>query len=173
MLEIKKIGHCCLLIKINGVVILTDPGSFMAEDSAVSGVDVVVVTHEHRDHFHLQSLKEIIKLNPKVKIFTNGSVGKIMSDQSLVSHILNDGEEIRFDQVKIRAFDAPHEEIYRDRGLVENTAFLFDDRFLYPGDSFYRPDQSIDVLALPVAGPWCLIKNAIDYALDLRWNDKG
>ena len=38
----------------------------------------------------------------------------------------------------------------------------------YPGDAFTNPNMPIDILALPVAGPWMRIKDAINYALTLK-----
>jgi len=37
-------------------------------------------------------------------------------------------------------------------------------KFYFPGDSFHDPKRPIDVLALPVAGPWMKISEAIDFA---------
>jgi len=70
--------------------------------------------------------------------------------------------------LEIESFDCKHEEIYEDIFLVENTAFFINGKLFYPGDSFYNPEKSIEILALPVAGPWTNVKNAIDYALKIN-----
>jgi L-ascorbate metabolism protein UlaG (beta-lactamase superfamily) len=46
---------------------------------------------------------------------------------------------------------------------VRNTGFMIDDKFFYPGDSFYVPDQKVEILALPIAGPWMKLEEAIEY----------
>lgn len=38
----------------------------------------------------------------------------------------------------------------------------------YPGDSFNLPNIPVDILALPVAGPWMRMKDAIDYTKVLK-----
>ena len=63
-MTITKIGHCCLLIEFNERKILTDPGTFSSAQNTLIGIDVVLITHEHADHIHVESLAEIIKNNP-------------------------------------------------------------------------------------------------------------
>jgi len=41
-------------------------------------------------------------------------------------------------------------------------------KLFYPGDSFTDLGKSVDVLALPIAGPWLKISESIDYALKLK-----
>ena len=73
-MKITKIGHCCLLIEVEGSRILTDPGSFTVEDLVTDNIDVILITHEHADHLHIDSVKKIVEVNPKVQIFSNSSV---------------------------------------------------------------------------------------------------
>jgi L-ascorbate metabolism protein UlaG (beta-lactamase superfamily) len=61
-----------------------------------------------------------------------------------------------------------HADIYLSITPVENTGYLIAERFFYPGDAFTDPERSIDILALPVAGPWMKISEAIDYAKKLK-----
>ena len=58
-MKITKFGHCCLLIEENGVRILTDPGTYSTQQSEVKNIDFVLITHEHADHFHIDSLKAL------------------------------------------------------------------------------------------------------------------
>ncbi|HZX00938.1 MAG TPA: MBL fold metallo-hydrolase, partial [Candidatus Paceibacterota bacterium] len=65
-MKVTKFGHCCLLIEENGLRVLTDPGVYSEAQNEVTGINVVLITHEHQDHFHLDSMREIIKNNPEV-----------------------------------------------------------------------------------------------------------
>jgi L-ascorbate metabolism protein UlaG (beta-lactamase superfamily) len=51
---------------------------------------------------------------------------------------------------------------------VLNTAYFFDDKLFYPGDAFLDPEREVEILALPVAGPWMKIREAIEYALKIK-----
>ena len=51
---------------------------------------------------------------------------------------------------------------------MHNTGYFIDNKLFYPGDSFHNPERQVDVLALPVAGPWCKVPDAIRYALSVK-----
>jgi|SRR3989344_1058632 len=44
----------------------------------------------------------------------------------------------------------------------------FGDRLFYPGDALYNPKLSVEILALPVAGLWLKISDAVDYAKQIK-----
>jgi L-ascorbate metabolism protein UlaG (beta-lactamase superfamily) len=50
---------------------------------------------------------------------------------------------------------------------VENTGYCIENTLFYPGDAFTNPGKPVDILALPVAGPWMKISEAIEYALEI------
>ncbi len=164
-MKIKKIGHCCLLIRTNNLTILTDPGNWSVDQNSISGIDVILITHEHADHFHVDSLQEILKNNPQAKIVTNTSVGKKLDELNIGYLVLEDRLETEVGGLLLEAFDCRHEEIYEEIGQVQNTGYLVDGKLFYPGDAFGNPEKTVDVLALPVAGPWCKVADAIGYAL--------
>ncbi|HEY5259276.1 MAG TPA: MBL fold metallo-hydrolase [Rhabdochlamydiaceae bacterium] len=167
---IKKIGHCCLLVRSgpdDTTYILTDPGNFSREQDTVKHIGAVVITHEHEDHFHLKSLQQILKNNPVAKVITNASVGKKLDKVGIRYQLLRDGEDVDVNGTSVQAFAAKHEEIYEEMNQAENTAFGIGS-LLLPGDSFFDPPRGVNILALPVAGPWCKIGDAIRYALKVK-----
>jgi len=167
-MHIKKIGHCCLLIKTKGLTILTDPGSYSTEQNTLTGIDVVLITHEHGDHFHTESVQEILKHNPKAQVVTNSGVGKKLDVLKIKYTALEGAAGTNINGVAFVAFDGRHEEIFEEIGQVQNTGYLIDDALFFPGDSFHRPGVPVEILALPVAGPWCKISDALHYALALK-----
>ena len=74
-MHITKLGHCCLVLEENGVKILTDPGSFTTEPvKAVTGINIILITHEHTDHYHIESIEAVLKNNPGAVVVSNGAV---------------------------------------------------------------------------------------------------
>lgn len=167
-MKITKLGHCCLLIEENNVRILTDPGSWTVEIHAkIENLDFILITHEHGDHVHIDSLKETLQKNPLAKIITNTSVGKLLDGENISYHVVEHGQEY-IEQILIQGYGEKHEEIYKEMGQVQNTGYFIADRFFYPGDAFYNPKRPVEILALPVAGPWTDVKTAVEYALEIK-----
>lgn len=164
-MKIHKLGHCCLHITTNGVSILTDPGMFSVSQNSLTGIDAVVITHEHGDHLHIDSVKEIVKNNPNAVIVTNAAVAKKLAEADITCEVVDGRAKTVVKGVNIEAFDCPHEEIFERYGMVQNTAYFIGDELFYPGDAFFAPDRPIPILALPVAGPWCKIPDALRYAI--------
>lgn len=167
-MNIKKLGHCCLVAEINGKRVMTDPGSYSTLQDMETGIDLIVITHEHPDHFHLESLKKVLANNPDAKIVTNNSVAKLLAEAGIGFNVLDDGNSGEYEGIYLEAHGTMHQEIYNQFGLVENTGYFIGKDLFYPGDAFTNPGKPVDVLALPVAGPWMSLKNAINYALELK-----
>jgi L-ascorbate metabolism protein UlaG (beta-lactamase superfamily) len=157
-----------LLVKDQGKTILTDPGMFSTAQNELTGIDVVLITHEHADHFHIDSLKAILKNNPQAIVVTNTAVGKLLDKEKIRYKLLEDGQKESFGKVFIEGFGEKHAPIYPSVPEVQNTGYFISNRFFYPGDSFTNPGKPVEILALPVVGPWIHISEAIDFALAIK-----
>jgi L-ascorbate metabolism protein UlaG (beta-lactamase superfamily) len=167
-MKITKFGHCCLLIKLDKLTVLTDPGAFSSSQNSIQGIDIILITHEHPDHFHVESLKQVLENNPKAQVVTNSGVGAQLKTLNIPFTLVEKSALENIGGVDFHAFDGKHEEIFGELGQVQNTGYFIDGKLFYPGDSFCDPQMPIDILALPVAGPWCKIPDAIRYALKLK-----
>jgi len=148
---------------------MTDPGLFTVDpQSEESNIDIVLITHEHGDHIHVESLKRIIENNPNISIVTNSGVGKLLDEAGIKYQVLENKTPQKLFGVELEAHDCKHEEVFEEMGQVQNTAFFIDKRLFYPGDSFYNPGKPIEVLALPVAGPWVRVRDFMKYALAIK-----
>ena len=167
-MKIHKIGHCCLHVQLKNLSILTDPGAFSTDQDKIKEIDIILITHEHADHLHVDSLKNVLVNNPNAKIITNSGVGKVLDGEGITYELLDGTDTTEVNGVLFEAFDAKHEEIYEELGQVQNTGYFIANKLFYPGDSFKNPDKEVDILALPVAGPWCKIGDAVRYALEIK-----
>jgi len=162
-MKITKFGHCCLLLEVDGVRLITDPGTMSTGEHDATEIDGIVITHEHADHFHIESVKKILANNPDATVVANAEVGALLEKENIVFTLVGDTQSTEIKGVKIEGFGRDHAPIYGPM-TVENTGFMIAEKFFFPGDSFYDPKRPVDVLALPMAGPWMKLSEALDYA---------
>lgn len=167
-MKITKLGHCCLVIEENGVRIMTDPGAWTTVQNEVKNIDIILITHEHADHLHMESVKTVLQNNPKAVLITNSAVGKILAAENIQHEILEHGGSNVVKNIALEGHGEKHAYIYEDVGQVQNTGFMIANRLFYPGDALFNPGQSVEILALPVAGPWIKISEAVDYAKAIK-----
>lgn len=157
-------GHCCLRIEENGATFLTDPGAYSLEFNVQEGIDVLFYTHEHQDHFHLESLRKLLEKNPHMKIVTNRGVAKLLEAEGITYELLENGQQGEFAGVKVAGHGEWHAPLHKTIPDVPNTGYFFAERFFYPGDQFTNPGKPVEILALPVVGPWLTVGQSADYA---------
>jgi len=167
-MKITKFGQCCLLVEVAGKRVLTDPGRFTVEQNAVRDIDVVLITHEHADHLHIDSLKEVLAHNAEAVVITNSGVGKLLAEAGIVHTVVEGRATASPAGITLEAYDGPHAEIFESYGQVQNTGYFIADTLFYPGDAYTNPARPVPVLALPVAGPRCKSADAIRYALEVQ-----
>lgn len=169
-MKIKKIGHCCLVIETKGIRIMTDPGVFTMAQDEEKNISIVLITHEHADHLHVESLKRVLANNPDARVITNTSVGKLLDAEDIDYEVLEHGGNATLNGILLEGFGERHAEIYKEVGQVQNTGYFIDDTLFYPGDAFTNPERPVDILALPVSAPWLKLREVVDYALLLKPN---
>lgn len=129
---------------------------------------MVLITHEHADHIHIDSLQRVIEANSEVVIVTNQSVGTLLTEAGISWQVLEGKNEGEFCNIHIEAHDEKHAEIYEEIGQVQNTGYFIANSLFYPGDSYALPRKDVEVLAFPISGPWCKISDAIRYVLEVK-----
>ncbi len=148
---------------------MTDPGSYTVDaHTKLENIDYVLFTHEHQDHFHVESLKVILERNPGAKIYANSSVSELLKAEEIKHTKIVHGESFELGEIKVVGIGEKHAQMHSSIPLSSNLGFLIDGRLWYPGDAFTNPQVPVEILALPVSGPWMKISEAIDYALELK-----
>lgn len=159
-----------MLLEIKDKKILVDPGRFSEQQNELADIDIILITHEHADHCHSESVTRIVENNPDAIIVTNTSVAALLAKLEIEAYVLEGRDTANVADIFLEAFDGPHVEIFEDFGLVKNTGYFVDETFFFPGDAYTVPNKPVKILALPVAGPWCKMPEAIRYALAVKPN---
>ena len=140
----------------------------MEAHSKLENLDCVLFTHEHQDHYHLESLKVILGKNPQALVYTNNSVSELLDKEGIKHTLINNGDKVSLGEILVVGIGEKHAQMHNSIPLSANLGFFIDERLWYPGDAFTDPARPVEILALPVSGPWMKIGEAIDYALELK-----
>jgi hypothetical protein len=164
-MQITKLIHSTLLIEVKGKQILLDPGDYSIEHvKELKNIDLILITHTHPDHFHVDSVKALIANNPEVEIMGNSEVQKALADVHAVQ-ICEGRQRVEWQGIAIEAFDNPHAEVWRNIPLPQNTGYMIDDYFYTPADGWEVIDKPVAVLAFMITGPLTRLKEAMDFAV--------
>lgn len=156
-----------MLVEVGKTRVLLDPGNYN-EAPDVEEIDALLLTHEHADHCHIESVKTVLEKNPRMRVITHQGVGKILDDAGIPYELIGDGDRTDVSGVSVQSFGSTHACIHDDLPPVQNTGFLLDEKFFYPGDALHDPGKLVEILALPIAGPWVKLGEAIEYAKAIK-----
>lgn len=170
-MRIEKFLHSCLRVTHEGQRLLTDPGAFCLADGRVKPedlgpVDVILLTHEHPDHFEPEALRVIIAKGSPT-ILAHPPLAEKVRAAGLPCDDLAPGTTRTVSAFTIEAMDTPHGPL--PLPLPPHCGYLINGSLYHPGDSLVFPTgRTIDILALPVAGPWCTVVAAVEATKALR-----
>ena len=166
-MKLTKYKHSCLLVENERAKVLFDPGEFSWEEFkadllSLRGLDSIVITHEHGNHYFPEALREVAENNPNAKIICGDSVAAKLGDDGVKL-----GREVSSELFQIEVTEHAH--LDQTTPIFENLRVTFDGIFLHPGDNM-EMESSPEVLAIPIFGPWekGTITDAIDLTIKLK-----
>ncbi len=169
-MTIKKYLHSCLLVEENGRKLLIDPGAFSFLEKKVrpediERPDVIAITHTHLDHYFPEALRALA--GGSVPVIAPKEINEALRKNGFSSETIADGKSKTIYGFTLKALKAPHEPIPAD--IPHNQAFLINNTLLHPGDSLSITGvKKCGVLALPIAGPWIRLVDALAFAIKLK-----
>ena len=166
-MRLTHLGHACLLAEVGGARMLFDPGVLSGFDD-VRDLDAVLITHQHPDHLDPARLGPLLAANPGARLWVDQDT--VTAVPGLPEHtVVHRGDRFRIGATAIEVIGGLHAAVYGDVPGCTNAAYLIDDgALLHPGDSFTVPGRDVDVLAVPVDGPWLKLAEAVDYVRAVR-----
>ena len=167
-MDITHLGHATVLVEVGGVRVLIDPGSFSDQWHGLTDLDAVLITHQHPDHVDPQQVPVLLAANPGARVYAEPSVPNAVG---IDADPLTSGESVRVGSVEISAVGGEHAVIHRDIPVIGNVGVVLraegEPSLFHPGDSLASVPSGIDVLALPIMGPWAALKEHIDFVREV------
>jgi len=166
-MELTKKRHACVRLEKDGRTLVIDPGAF-SEENAAEGADLILVTHEHADHFSEERLRGALEANPAAELWTLSSVAeKISAGFPGRVHTVGHGDTFTAAGFDVQVHGELHAVIHPDIPRITNVGYLVDGSVFHPGDALTVPGRPVDTLLLPVQAPWSKISEVIDYVREV------
>ena len=167
-MELLKKGHACVRLTKGERTLVIDPGAFSEEDAAL-GADVILVTHEHPDHFDPYRLRAAMEADPAAEIWTLGSVAdRLAGSFPGRVHTVGHGDTFTAAGFEVEVHGELHAVIHPDLPRVTNVGYVVDGAVFHPGDALTVPGRPVDTLLLPVHAPWSKLSEVVDYVREVR-----
>ncbi|MFD3745915.1 MBL fold metallo-hydrolase [Nocardia sp. NPDC058633] len=171
-IAVTSFGHSTVRLERDGQSLVIDPGAF-APAAAFDDVSAFLITHDHQDHVDVERLAPALAANPACRAWVCAEVAAQLADAGAAAdqiRVVGDDETFEAAGLPVVAVVGEHAEIYHTLPSSVNIAYLIDGRILHPGDAFpaMRADHDVEVLLLPVSGPWMRFADAVDYVAALR-----
>lgn len=167
-MRLTKKTHACIRLEKDGQTLVIDPGGFSEQDAAL-GADVILVTHEHPDHFDENRLRAALEANPAAEIWTLRSVADQLSAAFPGRvHTVGHGDTFSAAGFDVQVHGELHAVIHPDIPRITNVGYLVNGSLFHPGDALTVPGQPVETLMLPVMAPWNKISEVIDYVREVK-----
>jgi L-ascorbate metabolism protein UlaG (beta-lactamase superfamily) len=164
---ITHLGHSCLLLEYDDARILVDPGTLSADFDFVEDVDAILVTHQHPDHLDLERLPSLLKSNVGARLLAEPGAAAMMAEAGVTADAFAPGATARFGAVTVSGVGGLHAVIHRDIPRIGNTGLVLTapgaPTVFHPGDMIDTVPDGVDLLAVPLAAPWCAFKETADF----------
>lgn len=166
-MRLTKFGHACVRLEHEGRRLVIDPGTY-TEPESLDGADAILVSHEHEDHADVDQIAAACAANPDLTV--RGPTGWADTVRGRLGDAVigvSSGDAFDAAGFAVRAVGGRHAEIIDGLPDCPNLGYVVEGIY-HPGDSLFVPDEDVEVLLVPVSGPWLKHRDAIELMRAIR-----
>jgi L-ascorbate metabolism protein UlaG (beta-lactamase superfamily) len=169
-MRITHFGHSAVLVETGDARVLIDPGNFSDDWHSVTDLDAILITHSHPDHADPEHLPALVKANPSATVYVEPSI--VLAEESgkfpeVGADALAAGEQVVVGDLLITGVGGQHAVIHRDIPQIGNVGYVLRSEgqptLFHPGDALTAVPDGVDILGVPLMGPWAAMKETIDF----------
>jgi len=161
-LVITFLGHGSLLFTFNGTTVYVDPYSKLADHSKLPKADVILITHEHRDHLDPAAIEKV-RTEKTTIVLTEAGAGQVSGGM-----VMKNGDVKAIKGITVEAVPAynivskrENGQPYHPKGAGNGYIITFGDKRVYvAGDTENIPDmkglKNIEIAFLPMNLPYTM-----------------
>ncbi len=178
-MRLTHLGHACLLVEAGGTRLLIDPGTFSPGFAGLTGLDGVLLTHQHADHVDTGRFPALMAANPTAELLAEPETADIVRDlpgAELAPTSFPGGASRTVGRLTVEGVGELHALNHDQVRRCGNTGFVVsapgEPTLFHPGDAYdAEPGRQVDVLALPLNAPWCAVRDTLAFARRVapRW----
>jgi L-ascorbate metabolism protein UlaG (beta-lactamase superfamily) len=166
MVQFEWLGHDSFRISIQGKIIYTDP--YILDENPYRA-DLILVTHDHRDHCHVDNIQKLMKPDTvvvappncvtKLSFASQKQLKLIEPEQSITVHNLPIKSVDAYNINKFRSPNVPYHPPNTGYGYIFTVAGV---KIYLAGDTDFIPEmkelanEHIDVALIPVGGKYTM-----------------
>ena len=161
-LKITFVGHGTLMFNFGGKVIHVDPFSALADYNFLPQADLILLTHEHRDHLDLKALNTV-RTEKTVVVLTETCAKQVQGGIVMMNGDVKTVEGLMIEAVP--AYNIVHKrdtgQPFHPKGVGNGYIITFGDKRVYvAGDTENVPEmkglKNIDIAFLPMNLPYTM-----------------
>jgi L-ascorbate metabolism protein UlaG (beta-lactamase superfamily) len=166
-MRVTHLGHACLLVESADRRILIDPGNLSSGFDELTGLDAIIVTHNHPDHFDPERAARLVRGNAGTPVHTDPLTADVLRGEGLSAVPTRQGETFSVGDVTVTPVGELHAFNHDAMPRIPNVGVVLradgEPALFHPGDAYDADPGAVDVLAHPLSAPWAASRDSIAF----------
>jgi L-ascorbate metabolism protein UlaG (beta-lactamase superfamily) len=166
-MRVTHLGHACVLVESADRRVLIDPGNFSSGFEELTGLDAIIVTHNHPDHFDPERALQLVRANPGTPVHTDPLTAEALRTEGLAAVPTQQGEPFTIGDVTVEPVGELHAFNHDKMARIPNVGVVLradgEPTLFHPGDAYDADPGPVDVLAHPLNAPWAASRDSIAF----------